>query len=271
MGKILLALLCLSGIAFAQNDCVRYFWKRSVIIKTLQRLKRDGIALNSGALQRNQSQEIGDSIERAIGRRSTGGSLHRAILRNFESYDVALKEAGIEVNEVALNSKFTKDLIVKAIQALYRAQISLHPRTLAHDFTDETKKLIKESSGLNGTGALLYKKSIRYFGSYRIALSNAGVDPVTQNIHFDRQSVHEHLGAFIDDQRLTVISNQMGVYEELRLKELSDVLQVCTEMLPENMREGAYAFLDQAYLEGQFDENYSYYFQECLKMVKFEY
>jgi hypothetical protein len=122
------------------DDIRRYRnWDRAEIIYELRCRHRDGLAMNSGAVQRQAPD------------------LHAAAMREFDGFDAALKTAGMNPSAARLRRKWTRPLVLAAIRSAAGA-----------------KKIVSDTAVRRKHGAL-YGAATRLFGTFSAARAAAGV------------------------------------------------------------------------------------------------
>lgn len=270
LGVLFFFLFCHATLEASQ--CSSYFWNKEVIVRALKGLHEKDIAINAGALARDTSAATKQAMKQILGREASGAALHRVTLKHFGKYPAALAEAGIKLNDIAKYSKFSKELIVKALRALWKEKVSLHPRTLSADFSQKTKGIIKTETNLNATGALLVLKVRRFFRSFSEALIEAGIDPTTQSVRYNRQvSLAALAQDWVEDDRVRYVSHQPGPYEALRFDELMDILIACANRLSTDEESDALGNLEKALGGEPIPAGVQGFFRECLKATQLDY
>jgi hypothetical protein len=114
-------------------------WDKNTVVFDLKTRSKEGEALNSGALQKEDP------------------GLHAAAVRHFGSYDKALKAARVDPDAVRQRHVWTKPQVVAALKALKKAGKNVSDSTVRKD-----------------SGAL-YGACVRLFGNFTAARSAAGV------------------------------------------------------------------------------------------------
>jgi hypothetical protein len=130
--------------ATQKKTMARAKWDRSKVIATIQRLKRAGESIAYHHVHTNKN------------------SLARAAVYHFRTYRRAVIAAGIDYDhKVRLQRRWTPDLVIKQIRRRRRTRQDLSPGYLSKNSRP------------------LYLAACTHFGSYRKAVSAAGIDYVT--------------------------------------------------------------------------------------------
>ena len=151
------------------------FWTSKLIIKCIKALHAENHSLTVTAIWRDRSLKTTNILLKISGRKTTGSALHDAARRNIGSWDKALQQAGIEVDEVKEKPFWTKSKIISAIHVLSKAGIPLNSKSISRNINKRTKNVIKQKIGKARTGRSLYGGAYRAFGSWDRALNEAGL------------------------------------------------------------------------------------------------
>jgi hypothetical protein len=114
-------------------------WDRESVIYELRSRSREHEALNSGAIQREDS------------------GLHAAAVRHFGSYDAALRAARVDPQRVRRRRNWTKQQVIAALKKAHRARQSL------------------ADSSIRRENPALYGAAVRLFGAFTAARKAAGI------------------------------------------------------------------------------------------------
>lgn len=115
-------------------------WDRNTVLFELRERRSNGDQLNSADVQRDEP------------------ALHAAIIRQFQSYDRALRAAGVNPSEVRQRRTWDRSSVVRALRSVARREGSL------------TDTIVRRND------AALHGASIRLFGSFSRARIAAGLD-----------------------------------------------------------------------------------------------
>ncbi len=142
-------------------------WTTNKIIQVLRQAHRKKLPLNWYSVSK---------------RRDLLGWAGRAAIRKraFGDWNKALSAAGIDPDSIRLYHRWSNDEILRALRARRRRKQALN-----------TMALQEEMPGL-------YAAAVRHFGSYEVALQQAGIDPedVKQRRQWNRESICRHLREF---------------------------------------------------------------------------
>jgi len=130
----------LSAAGLDADEVSRYRkWDRNAIVFELKDRYRDGEAVNSGAIQRDEP------------------GLHAAAVRHFGPYDAALRSAKINPDAVRRRRTWTQPQVIKALKALARSGKNLSDSAVRRD------------------DPALYGAAVRLFGTFTAARTAAGI------------------------------------------------------------------------------------------------
>lgn len=102
----------------------------------------------------------------------------------FGSWRAALTAAGIPDHAHRKHRCYwTPNRVCEAIRALFDAGVSLSQGDLTFDTSPALREIIKERTGLAVTGSMLMNGARRHFGSWKVAILAAGLEPL-----FNRES-----------------------------------------------------------------------------------
>jgi len=176
-------------------------WTPALIIQAIQLLKKKGVLLNSGAIQKDDSEETKEILRDRFGKEITGIAVSRAAIGHFGSWPAGLKAAGFNPNEIRAAMAWSKEHIVTAIKLLHEASVAVNAGAIQDDRTRRTRMLLKEHFGIEITGKALHSSARNYFGSWDNALIAAGLNP------------YEIRQKFWARGRLSVIPTQLEVLD----------------------------------------------------------
>jgi hypothetical protein len=114
-------------------------WTKESIVSELKSRHRDGEALNSGAIQKEDP------------------GLHAAAVRHFEGYDQALRAAKLDPDRVRQRKLWGKDDVIKQLKASKKAGGHV------------------SDSAVRRENPALYGAAVRLFGSFTAARTAAGI------------------------------------------------------------------------------------------------
>jgi hypothetical protein len=153
------------------------FWNQELLISSIIALHRAGHPLTVKSIWKDRRSLTTKTIHTAIGKKTTGSGLHDAARRYFGSWDLALQASGIESSYVKEKPFWTKDKIIKAIQAVHEREIALNTDKIGRDCRPLTSKIIKLALGKTRSGRSLHGGAYRIFGSWDRALIAANINP----------------------------------------------------------------------------------------------
>lgn len=114
-------------------------WDRNAILFELRSLRRDKEPMSSGQLQKSDP------------------GLYAAAVRHFDSYQGALRAAGIDPHDVQQRQRWTKPAIIAALQKLAK------------------KKKDMSGASVRRVDAALYGAAVRFFGKFGAAKAAAKI------------------------------------------------------------------------------------------------
>ncbi len=118
-------------------------WSRAAIVSELRERHRDGDALNSGAMQREDP------------------GMHAAAVRHFGNYDTALRAAGLKPGDIRQRRRWTREGVIRELRAFRRRY---------HVLSD---------SVLRRHASALYSTALRFFKTLAAARKAAEKKPAT--------------------------------------------------------------------------------------------
>lgn len=159
------------------------FWSKTLIAESIRRLHRDGHPLTVISIWRDRTRKTSRSLNEVTGRKTTGSSLHDAARRYFGSWDNALKHAGINSEDIKERPFWTKQKVVKSIQALHRRGVRLNTGRIGSDSSRSTSLIIRQAIGKKRFGRSLFGGAYRAFGSWDRALQESGIAPSSHRVN----------------------------------------------------------------------------------------
>lgn len=153
------------------------FWNKTKILRSIKALKVANHPLNVKSIWRDRSRLTTNVLIETTGKATTGSSLHDSARRYFGSWDMALKKAGVNVENVKEKPFWTKKKIVKSIRAAEKQGISLNSANIEKDCSRKTSKVLRVELGKKQLGRSLYYGAYRSFGSWDRALIAARISP----------------------------------------------------------------------------------------------
>ncbi|MBK9294494.1 MAG: hypothetical protein IPM57_08625 [Oligoflexia bacterium] len=157
-----------------------YFWNQEIITNSIRLLSRMGYPLTVKSIHRDKTRATTRLLKQTTNRSTTGCSLHEAARRYFGSWDTALIEAGLDIEQIKEKPFWSKLKTIKVIQALNREKIFLNASNIQLDRARGSKifQIIKKTTGKGKVGRSLYSCAFHNFGSWDKALTDAGLNPV---------------------------------------------------------------------------------------------
>lgn len=185
-------------------------WTRLKITTAIHYLHSQGVAVNGGAIQNDNSEATQKLLEFVLGTRVTGSALYRAGMSEFKAWREALKASGVleerktEFSEKPgdseiVDAKPSKELsaarpiqppklktrmtgwskikITTAIHHLHEHNIPLYTTAISTDASERTSDILEDVLGWRVTGRQLYSTANRHFDSWSNALKASGLDP----------------------------------------------------------------------------------------------
>ncbi|MBL7543941.1 MAG: hypothetical protein JNL11_09000 [Bdellovibrionaceae bacterium] len=179
------------------------FWTNELVISAIKSLTKSGHPLTVKAIWTDRKLRTTEIIFNAIGRKTTGSSLHDAARRYFGSWDKALQASGIESSYIKEKPFWTKDKIIKAIQAVHKKEIALNTDRIGRDCRTTTSKTIKSALGKMRSGRSLHGGAYRVFGSWDRALIAANINPANVRkvpFSWNRRSISRLLNVLYESE-----------------------------------------------------------------------
>jgi hypothetical protein len=155
-------------------------WHEELIIAAIHALKKENVSLAYVHVQRNRSRKMKDILRRSVGFKTTGARLLGKCTVMFGNWGNALKKAGVDPAQVGLRY-WSKETTLKAIQGLESKGLSLNGSAITHSRSQVLSSTLHRITGRKANGHSLYSAAIKNFGSWRAALSAAGIDAKAHN------------------------------------------------------------------------------------------
>ena len=165
-----------AGVGPAKIKKHEAYWTKELVLTVIQKLYSSGVPLHSNGISKDNSERTKLLLKEVTGRDLRGLKIFSAGSRLFGGWHIALQEAGINPDFIRRDDEFwSRELILKALKALFKAQIPVHSYRLARDRTDKTRKILEQNIHISVTGAALYTATYKEFGSIYKALNIAGI------------------------------------------------------------------------------------------------
>jgi hypothetical protein len=154
------------------------FWTEELILSGIRALHSAGISLHVNGVVKEKSREALGVLKSAVGKDIRGLHLHSAGIRLFGSWSRALEAAGLDPEFIRRDHSFwTKEIIVRSIQALYTEHVPIHIYRLSRDRSQKTTDILRAIVHRRVTGSALYVAAIKKFRAWDIVLKAAGIEP----------------------------------------------------------------------------------------------
>lgn len=183
-------------------------WTSELIIRCVKELHCNNHPLTVKEIWRDRSRKTSQILRSIVGKKTTGSALHDAARRIIGSWDKALSQAGVNIEEVKEKPFWSKSKIISAIHAIHRAGIPLNAKSISRDQSRETKKIIKKKIGKPRSGKSLFGGAYRAFGSWDRALSESGIctKDVRQEAFFWKKSSIKRILCILSELNVPVNS-----------------------------------------------------------------
>jgi len=165
-----------SGFDPNKLNHLSWFWTKELVIEAIKALEEAGVSLNAGSLGSDKGYLTLKVLGRVNPKIRSAKSLINRGTAFFGSWEKTLEAAGIDPNKICRRI-WRKEIIVKSIQALHRANIPLQSSKISKDNTEETKKIIFEAVGVKANGRALNASARWNLGSWDRALTEANINP----------------------------------------------------------------------------------------------
>lgn len=151
------------------------FWTQARIVKCIKALKRGGHPLTVRSIWKDRSRKTNAVLLSVLKVRTTGARLYLAALRQLGSWDRALIESGLQVENIR-QKKFSWNIktVSKVLRKLHSADIPINAGNFARDRSHRTQEIIYQCTGYRKTGARIYHISNEYLGDWDHILKLSG-------------------------------------------------------------------------------------------------
>ena len=158
-----------------------------LVVKMLRKLDDLCVPLNNNYVRHDPYGRIGRVLDAHFGPGKVhSGNLLAAGVHFFGKWDLALGAAGLDPRAIKIKHKLDNVLIRRAIRALYDDGVALNKRAMESDYSALSQEIIESVIRRAVSPSALLQSAVKLFGSWNLALANAGIDPL---------SVHQRIPA----------------------------------------------------------------------------
>ncbi len=153
------------------------FWNQDLIVLAIKALYKSGHSLTVKSIWNDRKGSTTKILYSAVGKKTTASGLHDAARRYFGSWDKALQASGIDSELIKEKPFWTKNKVIRAIQAARENEVALNTEKIGRDCSQYTERIIKNALGKKRMGRSLHGGAYRIFGSWDRALYAANINP----------------------------------------------------------------------------------------------
>ncbi|GEM_PF-3803064 len=159
---------------------LRMSWTPQSVVRGIQILHENNVALNAKAISRDQSETTKLIMKKYFGMELTGTALFLAARGFFEDWDTALIAAGFDPMTIRKIMAWPREHIVQAIKLLHRKKVPLNAGSLARDRSEKTRAILKKLFRQKITGVAVFYAVVQSsdFYSWDEALRASGLNPM---------------------------------------------------------------------------------------------
>jgi len=170
-------------------------WTPEQVIGAIQLLHKSEVSVNYNAVALDQTATTRGLLKTILKREANGLALVAAANNHFGGWDKALVAAGLNPEEIRFHVAWTKEKVIRAIQALHKAGIQLNSNVISTDTSEATKKILEVELRRQVSGGSVYNGGIDLFGGWNEALLAAGLDPkaIRRQHQWTREEIIESL------------------------------------------------------------------------------
>lgn len=151
------------------------FWTKRKIVRAIQEVHKNDIALNTQEIGSDQSSQTAKIIKSALGKKRDGKSLHGGAYRIFGSWDRALIEANINPNTVRkVPFSWNRRSVSRLLNVLYEHEIPINSSSLMRDRSEQTNSVLFDYTGQKITTSKIFQLAKNDFGNWDNALKFSG-------------------------------------------------------------------------------------------------